>query len=215
MIVVHGAVVSPYVRKVRVLCTEKGIRFESRELVPALHAAELLAMNQLGKIPILEDEGTFIPDSSVICAYLERVHPSPALLPEDPKDYARALFLEEWADTKALEAFAPALVERVIMRLYFQKGPDEKRVARARAEIVPPILDWLETQLRSEPASGEGLVGGRFSLADCAVGAQLQSWVLGGEEIDAARWPKVRAYSDSVLSRPSFVAQAAAVAAAG
>ena len=211
MIVVHGGRVSPFVRKTHVFCLEKGIPFESTDLSPIPKTPELLAMNPLGKIPILEDGGTHIPDSSVICAYLERVHPSPALYPESPKDFARALFLEEWADTRALEAFAPALVERVILPRYMQQEPDEERLDRVRSEAAPPVLDWLDAQL--EGVEGEGLVDGRFTLADCAVGAQLQSWAVAGEEIDPARWPRLRAYSDALLARPSFKTLTEAIAA--
>ena len=65
---------------------------------------------------------------------------------------------------------------------------------------MPPNFDFLEGEL----GDGDGIAGNRFTLADLAVGAQLQNWALAQEEIDAARWPKLRAYSDRVLSRPSF-----------
>lgn len=200
MITIHGGTVSPFVRKTQAFCLEKAIPFQATDLSPIPKTPELLAMNPLGKIPILEDGGSFIPDSSVICAYLERVHPRPALYPEDPKEFAHALFLEEWADTKGLEVFSPALVERVIKKRFFQQEADEARLDQVRAEVAPAGLDFLETQVE-DPA---GAVGGRFTLADCALGAQLQSWALAGEEIDAGRWPKVFAYSEAVLGRPSF-----------
>ena len=211
MITIHGGAISPFVRKTHVFCQEKSIPFETTDLSPVPKTPELLAMNPLGKIPILEDEGTQIPDSSVICAYLERLHPRPALYPEDPKDFARVLFLEEWADTKGVEIFAPALFERLIKKLFFQQEADEEKLATVRKEQAPPVFDYLESQLGDDPA----LVGGRFSLADCALGAQLQNWALAREEIDASRWPKLRAYSDAVLSRPSFKALTAAIEAQG
>ena len=68
-------------------------------------------------------------------------------------------------------------------------------------------LDFLETVADERGC----VVGGRFSIADCAIGAQLQSWALGEEEIDASRWPNVRAYSEAILSRPSFKAIRSAV----
>ena len=208
MIIIHGGAVSPFVRKTHAFCREKGIAFETTELAPIPKTPELLAKNPLGKIPILEDAGTFIPDSSVICAYLERLHPSPALYPEDPVDYARALFLEEYADTRVLEVTSPALFERVIKKRYFQQEADEARLAQVHGEQVPPTFDQLEQRI----ADPEGAVAGRFSIADLALGAQLQSFVLAGEEIDGARWPKLRAYADTVLARPSFKGIAAALA---
>jgi glutathione S-transferase len=200
MITIHGGNISPFVRKAHVFCQEKGIPFRANDLSPIPKSPELLAMHPLGKIPVLEDDGDFIPDSSVICAYLERRHPKPTLYPEDPKAFARALFFEEWADSKGVEVFSPALFECVIKKIFFKQEPDQERLAAVRKDVVPPALDWLESQI----GDGEGLVDGRFSVADCAVGAQLQNWTLAGEQIDAARWPKLARYSEATLSRPSF-----------
>ena len=211
MTTIHGGSLSPFVRKTHVFCLEKGIPFDTTDISPIPKTPELLAMNPIGKIPILEDDGTFIPDSSVICAYLERLNPTPPLYPDDPKDYARVLFLEEYADTRGVETFSPALFERVIKKRFFQQESDEDKLSQLRSEQAPPVLDYLESQL----GDADALVGGRFSLADCAMGAQLQNWALAQEEIDAARWPKLRAYSDAVLSRPSFKTLAEAVLSSG
>src|SRR5262245_9129477 len=95
----YGALLSPFVRKVKIMLEEKGIAHECENLIPLPKTPELLAMNPVGKIPILVDGELTIPDSSVICAYLEKTHPAPAVYPSDPAEYARALFLEEYADT--------------------------------------------------------------------------------------------------------------------
>ena len=46
------------------------------------------------------EEGTTgtIPDSSAICAYIERKHPEPPCYPSDAFDYGRALWIEEYAE---------------------------------------------------------------------------------------------------------------------
>src|SRR5258705_12827916 len=72
-------------------------------LLPVPKTPELLAMHPMGKIPILRDGDVVVPDSSVICAYLERVQPAPALYPQDAAEFAAALFLEEYADTRMSE----------------------------------------------------------------------------------------------------------------
>jgi len=36
-------------------------------------------------MPTLEVDGWFLPESAVICEYLEDVHPKPSLRPDDPK----------------------------------------------------------------------------------------------------------------------------------
>ena len=52
---------------------------------------------------LLQKEGVLCrpsADSSVICAYLERIHPMPALYPMDPVEYAKALWFEEYGDSE-------------------------------------------------------------------------------------------------------------------
>ena len=67
--------------------------------MPGAMAPEFLLLSPLSKVPVWEEEGFSVPDSSVIAAYLERVVPTPSVLPEDPRRMARDLFWEEYADT--------------------------------------------------------------------------------------------------------------------
>jgi glutathione S-transferase len=121
----------------------------------------------MGKIPILRDADVVVPDSSVICAYLEKKHPSPALYPAEPADLAKALFLEEYADTRVFEVLGPILFERVVKRFVLKQEPDEARVADLLARELPPVLDYLESQL---PGDGDSVLT-RFGIADAALGA--------------------------------------------
>ena len=204
-LIIHGGTPSPFMRKVRVALLEKGLAFENKNLSPFPKTPELLAMHPLGKIPVLEHDGTMIPDSSVICAYLERIQPEPRLYPEDPKDYARALFLEEYADSRLAETIGPVLFERFIKPNIFKQETDTERVQEALEKQIPPAFDWLEAQL----GDGEALVGPRLTIADVAVGAQLQSLVFAQEAIDDSRWPKLARYASTLHARPSFEKAAA------
>jgi glutathione S-transferase len=199
--IVHGARPSPFVRKVLVTLEEKGLPYEQIELVPIPKTPELLAMHPLGKIPVLElDDGTFMPDSSVICLYLERVAPSPSLYPVDPAAYARALFLEEWSDTQLMDAISPVFFERFVKPRVLGQEPDEAHVAATLAGPAPEALAWLEKQM---PSEGGWLVGA-FSIADVAIASQLTNLVIAGESIDATRWPRTAAWLARTIRRPSF-----------
>ena len=200
MIVIKGGKLSPFVRKVLVACEEKGIPYAAEDLVPFPKTPELLALNPLGKIPILQDGDFVIPDSSVIIAYLERLHLTPALYPEDPQEVARALFLEEYADTKLAEVCGAFLFERIIKPNFFQQETDEKRLKAVSADDLPPVLDYLES--RVEPGAGSLLA--RFGIADVAVGVQLMSLSLAG--VDVSTHPNLAAYAETLLGRPSFKA---------
>jgi glutathione S-transferase len=198
MPIVHGGVPSPFVKKTCAFLAEKGVAYEVRALAPFPKTPELLAMNPLGKIPIYQDGELVLPDSSAICAYLERVHPKPALYPAVAKAYGRALFAEEFADSKLNEVLGGVFFQRVIRPNFFKQEPDEAAIAKAWAEQIPPALDWVESQVAS------GALGGALSIADIAVGAQLANFRLAGEKIDGARWPKLAAWAERTLARPSF-----------
>jgi glutathione S-transferase len=198
---IHGVNLSPFVRKVRVALAEKGIDYELKPVFPA--SDELLPMNPLKKIPVYEEDGFTVPDSSVIIAYLERKHPQPALYPADERQFAQALFLEEYADTKLTEATLPFLVQNLIGPKFMGKEPDPAALDAAR-EAGETVFAYLESRLGS--SANDGIIGGRFSVADIAIASPFVSMQQGGGEIDASRWPKLAAYVAAVHARPSFKA---------
>jgi glutathione S-transferase len=202
---VHGVTPSPFVRKTLAFLAEKGIDYDLAVVPPfppANATPEYRRMSPLGKVPAYSEGDFAISDSSVICAYLERTHPKPALYPQDARDYARALWFEEFADSKLAEAIGAAFFQRVVTPRFLQGKPDEAAVQRALTEALPPLLDYLEEQL----GDAEYLVGGRFTIADIAVATQFQNLKHAGEGIDARRWPRLAAYVDRIHARPSFKA---------
>ncbi len=84
-----------------------------------------------------------------------------------------------------------------------KQEPDEARIRQSIEQEMPAHLDYLETRA---PDDGDGIVGGRFSVADIGLGSQFANWKHGGDSIDAGRWPKFAAYIERVHSRPSFKA---------
>ncbi|MEN8161301.1 MAG: glutathione S-transferase family protein, partial [Myxococcota bacterium] len=126
-------------------------------------------------------------------------HPEKPLLPSDPKQAARALFLEEYADTKFNEAVGGIFFERFVKPNVFQQETDEAKVQEVVESQLPEPLDYLESQV---PA--DGWLAGDFSVADAAVGNQLGSLQFARVELDAKRWPKLAAYRERLFARPSF-----------
>lgn len=208
MPIVHGTPISPFVRKVCAFLGEKGVAYELRELVPFPKTPELLEISPLGKIPVFEDGAFVTPDSSVICAYAERRWREPALYPDDPEAMARALWLEEYADTHLSEILTTVFFQRFVRPNVFGESPDEERIARVHADDLPPVFDYLERQ-----ADPDGLVGGRISIADVAIASPFGNWRGMGQEIDAARWPRLAGYVDAMYARPAFKDAAAPLAA--
>jgi glutathione S-transferase len=197
--VLHGVDGSPFVRKVRVALAEKGIEYDRVPVMPMGQTPEYLAISPLGKIPCYQEGEFTLPDSSCIIAYLEKKQPKPALYPEDPKQFGRALWYEEYADTKLAEVFGGLFFNRVLKAKILKQEPDPAAIDRC-LESMPGVFDYLEEQIGDR----EVLAGSRFSIADIAVGSLFVNLAHAGETADAGRWPKLAAYVERVQGRPSF-----------
>jgi len=198
---VFGANASPFVRKVRVVLAEKGLDYELIPVFPGPQAPpDFRVHSPLGKIPYFRDGDRTLADSSVISAYLERVHPTPALYPADPHDYARALWFEEYADGGMVPVIGPKIFfKKVVAPRFFGQPCNEAEVAEAIATDVPPFCDYLEGQL-----AGDFFVGDGLTIGDVAVASVFVNLRHAGVDVDAARWPKLAAFVQRMRARPSF-----------
>jgi glutathione S-transferase len=197
---VHGVGASPFVRKVRVALAEKGIAYDLVPVFPGQADPEYRKISPLGKIPAFTDGDKSLSDSSVICQYLEKKHPSPALLPSDPYDYGRALWFEEYGDSAMVSVFGPKIFfEKVVAPRFFNRQPNLENVEKAVKEEVPPICAYLESQL-----SGDYLVGNQLTLGDIGVCTQFVNLFHAGYGIDTQAFPKLARYVARIHERPSF-----------
>jgi glutathione S-transferase len=199
--IVHGSSLSPFVRKVMVFAAEKGLALENKAAPPGPKTPEFLAISPFGKIPAFEDGDYQLCDSSAIVHYLEAKHPEHRLIPTDPRALGRAIWFDEYADTIMFSAAAPIFFNRVVAKLMGIPG-DLAAADKAEAEMLPPVLDYLESVI---PDSGF-LVEDRLTLADVAVVSPFVNFDHAGVHGDAARHPKIMAYVAGILSRPSFAA---------
>jgi glutathione S-transferase len=197
---IHGVNASPFVRKVRVAMLEKGLEYDLEPVMPIGVSDEFKKLSPLGKIPVYQDGDFALPDSSCIIAYLERIHPEPRLYPVNDQDYGRALFLEEYGDTRLTDGLTTVFFQRVVRSKIMKLDADEALVSHALEELIPPLFDYLEETVGED----EGIVGGRFSIADIGIASPFVNFNHGGESVDAGRWPSLAAYLQRVLARPSF-----------
>ena len=71
---------SPFSRKVRLVLAEKWLPFELRLEKVWERRPEYLELNAAGTVPtLIEDNGLAVPDSGVICEYLEEACPDTPL----------------------------------------------------------------------------------------------------------------------------------------
>jgi glutathione S-transferase len=194
-----GSYVSPYVRKVLACLALKGLDYEIDPITPFYGGEGFDRLSPLRRIPVLVDGDLTLCDSSVICAYLDEAWPEPPLLPADPKDRARARWLEEYADTRLGDVFIWGLFyPKFVHPIVWGEPGDQARVERTLAEDVPRELDYLEGLL---PAEG-WLFGGRIGLAEIAVASFFRNAFHIGFAVDAARWPRTAAFVDRALAHP-------------
>lgn len=195
-----GSYVSPYVRKVLVCLELKGLDYEVDPITPFFGNEEFRRLSPLCRIPVLIDEGLVLTDSTVIAEYLDEQFPEPPMLPKDPRERARARWLEEFADTRLGDVFIWGLFypKMVHPRVWGEAG-DQKRIESSLSTEIPAALDYLEEQL---PANG--YLFGNIGLADIAIASFFRNGSYAGFNPDAARWPRTTAFVALVLSHPAF-----------
>ncbi len=198
---VIGSFVSPYVRKVLACLELKGLGYQVDPITPFFGNDEFERLSPLRRIPVLIDGDVALCDSSVICAYLDEAYPQHPLLPADPKDRARARWLEEFADSRLGDIFIWALFyQRVVRPAVWGEPADEERIAKAVNEDTPRALDYLEGELPLE-----GYLFGEIGLADIAVASFFRNAEYAGFTVDAGRWPKTARFVGEVLTHPVLV----------
>ncbi len=170
------------------LLEELGQPFEvhSFDLASGYHRSpEYLALNPMGKVPMLMDGDTPVSEMGAIALYLLERFPDSGLAPAvgDPR---RAEFLR-WM------FFVPGIVEPALAQKFFSWEPPRETVAWGSYDLMIEVAEkGLET--------GPWLLGDAFSAADVVVGAAMRFGVLFGA-IDS---PAIKAYVERLSARPAF-----------
>lgn len=198
--IVYGASLSPFVRKVLAYGAEKGLELEHKPIGLGSDDPDFLASSPFRKIPGFSDGDFAISDSSAIIHYLEAKYPEPALIPAEPEARARTIWFDEFADTILCACGAKMFFNRIVAPRFLGREGDLETADKAEREELPPILDYLE---RTIPESG-WLVGGGITLADIAVATAFANLRHLGIALDSDRYPKVAEFAERMLARPSF-----------
>jgi glutathione S-transferase len=195
-----GSFVSPYVRKVLVCLDLKGLAYEVDPITPFFGNDEFRRLSPLCRIPVLIDDGLVLTDSTVIAEFLDEQFPEPPLMPREPKERARARWLEEFADTRLGDVFIWGLFypKMVHPRVWGEPG-DQARIDKSLSADIPAALDYLEGEL---PDSG--YLFGEMGLADISIASFFRNAAYAGFIPDASRWPRTARLVEQMLSHPAF-----------
>ena len=194
-----GGPVSPYVRKVLAVCELKGVPYRLDPIVPFFGDDKFSELSPLRRIPVFIDDQVSLCDSTVICEYLEERYPSLAVLPSGAVERARARWVEEFADTRlGSVAIWKIFYHAVVLPFVFGKERETDRIARAVAEDLPPVMDYLESL-----APAEGFLFGEPGIADISVAAFACNLRWARSTPDAARWAKACAWFERTHALPA------------
>jgi glutathione S-transferase len=189
-VTVIGAPASPYVRKVLAALEIKGVPYRLDPVVPFYGNEEFTRLSPLRRVPVLIDGDLVLPDSTVICEYLDERHPATALMPRGLADRARVRWLEEFADTRMGDVLVWGIFGGAVVRPGVFKQPrDEAPLARLVAEELPTVMDYLESV-----APIAGFYAGDLTVADLAVAAPFANLRWSNVSADLSRWPRAAAW---------------------
>ena len=158
-----------------------------------------LARNPQGLVPALvTNDGTTLTQSLAICEYLEELHPSPALLPEEPAERARVRAL---AQLVACEIH-PLNNLRILKYLVHELKVDDDAKQAWYRHWVSTGFDALEAMLSREAGSGDFCHGDTPGLADVCLVPQ----VFNAErfECDLTPYPRIRRIVANCRALPAF-----------
>lgn len=191
---------SPHSRKVRFALKEKSLPFDMKVEKVWERRPEFLALNPAGTVPVLvDDDGTAVADSGVICEYLEEVYPERKLIDGSPAERAEIRRLVAWFDLKFGREVTENLVGEKMMKRFLGRGEPNSAAIRAGHFNIQYHLDYIGylTERRRY------LAGESFSLADIAAAAHLSTVDYVGD-VPWEAYPPAKDWYARIKSRPGF-----------
>src|ERR1700739_2496493 len=161
--IVHSVPGSPFGRSVLAALEEKGASWQLAPLAPGtLQSPQHLARHPFGRVPVLEHDGFSLYESQAILRYLDRMLPTPALTPLDPKAAARmdqAMGVNDWYLFQGVGNVIG--FQRVVGPRLMGLTPDEAAIEACMPK-ARMVFDELARQLGDQPF----FTGDTLSLAD-------------------------------------------------
>lgn len=182
------------------MLAEKRLPFELRLEKVWERRSEYLELNPAGTVPTLvEDNGMVVPDSAVICEYLDEAYPDASLMGRTLVERVEVRRLAMWFDGKfAVEVTQNLYGEKFLRRLTRRGNPDPGAI-RTGYIALRYHLDYIAWLAETR----KWLAGSALSLADFAAAAHLSTLDYIGE-LDWSISPPAKDWYARMKSRPSF-----------
>ena len=186
---------SPWCAPVRAAIYAKGLDVRIASPPEGMRSDEYRRISVTGTIPCLVlDDGSPLPESAVILAYLDEKFPAEPLAPADPEGRARVALLQRLAEGGVLIP---------LVEFFHDMGAGDPNAAAKARERLGVGLDRLQHFLAAEGYAA----GAAFTRADCVLGPALfgvaaMGGLLGDTTLLAKR-PKLAAYAGRVSQHPA------------
>jgi glutathione S-transferase len=193
--ILYSETTSPYSAVVRVAVYAKELAIEIAAPPGGLKSDEYRAFSGTGTVPCLKlDDGSALPESTVILGYLDEKFPQPPLLPAGAEARARALLLVRLGVDGVIDP---------LVGLFHDLSEGLPTAQATALERLTAGLGRVEHFLSADGfAAGPG-----FSQADCVLGPSLLGVSAFGGMLGApdllTRHPKLAAYNTHVAAHPA------------
>ena len=177
----------------RLFCALAGIPIElyATDYMAGEHKTPIfIAMNPLGEVPILDDNGFILRDSQAILVYLASKYGGEAWLPKDPANAANVM---QWLSTAANNVQHGPGDARLVDLFGYKL---DKVTAVANSGRLLPVFEahlgnnnWLEM--------------GRATIADIACFPYIALSYQGGVSLDS--YPNIRAWIARIKALPNYI----------
>lgn len=163
MMILYGADISPFAQRVALQLEYKELEFRVESPPGGLRSDAYRAINPIGKIPFLEADELTLPESEIICEYIEEVYPEPQLLPTDPADRAKARLISRISDLYLMNPMAPLFAN-------LSRKTRNQEVVDNALQSIKKGLQALDHWIAPEPFA----TAGTLTLADFAAAPILR-----------------------------------------
>lgn len=214
MRVLHQFKISHFAEKARWALDFKGLEYRRHEVL--FGAGQVLLKLRTGsrQVPVLEDDGRIVADSTAILDHLDARYPEAPLWPADPEEKAAAREAVAWADDKIGKGVRGYLLAsarhdprlRGASAVARALGPGLIRVTSDYCgydslELAEKDFPQVLLELKGRLGSSAYLVGDRFTAADLTACALINPLYAPPASPLRSRWSKQR---PPLASDPAF-----------
>ena len=197
MIKLYGLRMSNYYSLTKALLIEKGLEFEEVK-APPTQEEDNLQRSPMGKMPSIGVDGQFMSESLAIFTYLERLQPTPALLPSDPFAAGKVLEL-----VSHIKLDIELVARRFLPEVLFGKPVSDETKKQVERDLAKG-MKAVDRLYRCDPYAA----GVDFTIADLytyysfGLAGRLADKVIGMDLLEG--YPQLAELTERLAKRPSI-----------